>query len=303
MTKIVSIGYNNYSLLIVNYSLFFMIIDWKEIAKNKYEEIKNKVKNIKPKLTLLAILVWNNPSSLRYIRQKKKWAEYVGIEFILDHLDENISEHELLQKIEHYNNDENITWIMVQLPLPKHIENKKIINLINPLKDVDWFNEKNQWKLLIWDESWLVPCTPAWIMEIIKSLNIDLAWKIVTVIWKSNIVWKPLTMLLINASATVISCNSKTKDLKQFTKISDIVICAVWKPGLLSLDMINDKTIVIDVWFTVINDKIYWDANFEEINNNWNLITPVPGWVGPLTVANLMNNVIISQQRINNKQL
>lgn len=271
-----------------------MIIDWKKIALEKYEEIKKTVKTIDKSLTLLAILVWNNPSSLRYIRQKKKWAEFVWINFVLDHLDENIKEEKLLEKIEQYNKDTKITWIMVQLPLPSHIYSKKVINLINPSKDVDWFNEKNQWKILIWDDSWLVPCTPLWVMEILKSLKIDLSWKIVTVIWKSNIVWKPLTMLLINASATVISCNSKTPDLKQFTKISDIVICAVWKPWLLTLDMINDKTIVIDVWFTVVDDKIYGDAKFEEINNNWNLITPAPGWVGPLTVANLMNNVIKS---------
>ncbi len=271
-----------------------MIIDWKEIAKNKYDEIKDKVENIKAQLTLLAILVWNNPSSLRYIRQKRKWAEYVGINFKLDHLDENVSEQDLLQKIEQYNKDKNITWIMVQLPLPNHIDNKKIINLINPIKDVDWFNEKNQWKLLIWDDTWLVPCTPSWVMEILRYQKINLAWKIVTVIWKSNIVWKPLTMLLINASATVISCNSKTPNLKQFTKISDVVICAVWKPWLLTLDMINDKTIIIDVWFTVIDDKIYGDADFNEINKSWNHITPVPGWVWPLTVANLMNNTIKS---------
>lgn len=277
-----------------------MIIDWKKLAQIKFDEIRNEVKNTKTSLTLQAILVWNNPSSLRYIRQKRKWAEYIWINFILDHLDENISEEELLQKIQKYNNDANITWILVQLPLPNQIESKKVINLINPIKDIDWFNEKNQWKLLIWDNSWLVPCTPAGVMEIINSLEIDLAWKVVTVIWKSNIVWKPLTMLLINSWATVTSCNSKTKNLSQFTKNSDIVICAAWKPWILTLDMINDNTVVIDVWFTVIDDKIYGDAAFDEINNNGNLITPVPGWVWPLTVANLMSNVVKSYRLINN---
>lgn len=271
-----------------------MIIDWKEIALRKYEQIKKQVSDIKTPLTLLAILVWNNPSSLRYIRQKKKWSEYVWINFVLDHLDENIEEKVLLEKIEKYNNDKNITGMIVQLPLPNHIDSKRVINLINPVKDIDWFNEKNQWKLLIWDDSWLIPCTPAWVIDIINDLKIDLRWKTVTVIWKSNIVWKPLTMLLINASATVISCNSKTKDLKQFTKISDIVICAVWKPWLLTLDMVNDKTVIIDVWFTVVDDKIYWDANFDNIDKNWNQITPVPGWVWPLTVANLMENIVKS---------
>lgn len=268
-----------------------MIIDWKAIALRKYDELKEKVSKLSKKPTLLAILVWNNPSSLRYIRQKKKWAEYVWINFLLDHIDENIEEKILLEKIEKYNNDKSITWIMVQLPLPNQIEPKKVINLINPLKDVDWFNECNQWKVLIWDNSWLIPCTPLWVMDILEDLKIDLSWKNITVIWKSNIVWKPLTMLLINSWATVTSCNSKTKNIDYYTKNSDIIITAVWKPWLLNLSIVNNKSIIIDVWFTVIDDVIYGDAMFEEINNNWNLITPVPGWVWPLTVANLMANV------------
>ncbi|NDK08181.1 bifunctional methylenetetrahydrofolate dehydrogenase/methenyltetrahydrofolate cyclohydrolase [Candidatus Gracilibacteria bacterium] len=271
-----------------------MIIDGKEIALRKYEQIKKQVSDIKTPLTLLAILVGNNASSLRYIRQKKKWSEYVGINFVLDHLDENIEEKVLLEKIEKYNNDKNITGMIVQLPLPNHIDSKRVINLINPVKDIDGFNEKNQGKLLIGDDSGLIPCTPAGVIDIINDLKIDLRGKTVTVIGKSNIVGKPLTMLLINASATVISCNSKTKNLKQFTKISDIVICAVGKPGLLTLDMVNDKTVIIDVGFTVVDDKIYGDANFDNIDKNGNQITPVPGGVGPLTVANLMGNVIKS---------
>lgn len=269
-----------------------MIIDGKKIAQEKYEQIKNEIKKNNLKLCLCAVLVWNNSSSLRYIKQKEKWANYVWIDFKLEHLDENIEEKILLEKIKKYNEDEKITWIIVQLPLPKHIDPNKITNLISPKKDVDWFHIENQWKILIWDNSWILPCTPAWVIDIINYLNIDLAWKIVTVIWKSNIVGKPLVNMLINKSATVISCNSKTPNLKEFTKISDIVILATWKVWILSLDMINDKTIVIDVWFTVIDDIIYGDANFEEINSNWNYITPVPGWVWVLTVANLMNNIL-----------
>lgn len=269
-----------------------MIIDWKEIASKKYEEIKKLVSNLwQVSIKLVVILVWNNSSSLRYIKQKEKWALYVWIDFELIHFDEDVKEEELLKIIERENKNPKTTWILVQLPLPKHINELKVINLINPLKDVDWFTQINQWKILIWDKTWLIPCTPAWIMEIFKIKNIDLAWKIVCVIWRSNIVWKPITMLLINAQATVISCNSKTKNLKQFTKISDIVICATWKPWLLTLDMINDKTVVIDVWFTVIDNKIYGDADFLAIESNWNLITPVPGWVWLLTVSNLMDNV------------
>lgn len=269
-----------------------MIIDWKKIAAWMYEKIKEEILITWKKLKLQAILVWNNSSSLRYISQKRKWAEFVWIDFKLEHLEENITEKTLLDKIEEYNKDSKTTWILVQLPLPSHIDTKKVINLINPKKDVDWFHSENQWKILLWDDTWLFPCTPAWVMEIFNYLGVDLTWKLVTVIWRSNIVGKPLVAMLINSWATTICCNSKTKDIKEFTKKSDIVICAAWSPGLLTMDMINDKTIVIDVWFTVIDDKIYGDAKFDEIEANWNMITPVPGWVWALTVANLMSNIL-----------
>lgn len=269
-----------------------MIIDWKKIAGEMYEKIKAEIILTWKKLSLQAILVWNNPSSLRYIAQKRKWAEYVWIDFRLDHLDENIDEKELLDKIVGYNNNTDTTWLLVQLPLPAQIDTKKVIDLINPKKDIDWFHSENQWKVLLWEHTGLIPCTPLWVIEILNYLKVDLNGKLVTVIGRSNIVGKPLVALLINSWATTVCCNSKTKDIAEFTKKSDIVICAAWSPGLLSLDMINDKTMVIDVWFTVIDDKIYGDAKFDEINNNWNMITPVPGWVGALTVANLMNNVL-----------
>ncbi len=269
-----------------------MIIDWKKIAGDMYEKIKEEILVSWKKLSLQAILVWNNSSSLRYISQKRKWAEYVGIEFRLEHMSENIGEEALLNKIKYYNNDVDTTWILVQLPLPSQIDSKKVIDLINPKKDIDWFHSENQWKVLLWEHTGLIPCTPLWVIEILNYLKVDLNGKLVTVIWRSNIVGKPLVALLINSGATTVCCNSKTKNINEFTKKSDIVICAAWNPGLLTLDMINDKTIVIDVWFTIIDEKIYWDANFEEINNNWNMITPVPGGVWALTVANLMNNVL-----------
>lgn len=269
-----------------------MIIDWKKIARKIYDIIKKEVEKMDKKPTLQAILVWNNPSSLRYIAQKEKRAKYCSINFNLKHLDENITEDELLKIINNSNNDKNIDWYIVQLPLPKHINEQKIINAISPEKDVDWFHEQNQWKILIWDKSWFVPCTPAWIMKILESIWEDVAWKIITVVWKSNIVWKPITALLINAWATVISCNSKTPSIEEFTKKSDIVIMATWIPWLLKASMINDKTIVIDVWFTIIDNKIYWDAEFDKIEANGNKITPVPWGVWALTVAMLMSNTL-----------
>lgn len=269
-----------------------MIIDWKEIAQKLYDKIKDEVTLLDKKPTLWAILVWNNSASLRYIGQKKKWAEYVWIDFDLRSLDENIKEKDLLKLIKEFNESENISWFIVQLPLPPHIDTKKVINAINPKKDVDWFTPENQWKISIWDITGLAPCTPAWVMHILKYLWLNLIWKNVTVIGRSNIVWKPVTMLLMNAGATVINCNSKTKHINNFTQNSDIVICAAWVPKLLKLDMIKFDTTVIDVWFTVVWNKIYWDADFENINRTNCKITPVPGWVGPLTVAMLMKNTL-----------
>ena len=269
-----------------------MLINGREIAENIYNELKKEISELSQKPKMAVILVWENSPSMRYIEQKKKWADFVWIDFELINYPTNVSEKEVLGKIKSLNNDEKIHWFMVQLPLPKHINEKKVLNAINPKKDIDWFHPKNQWKALIWDKTWFVPCTPAWVMEILNYLKINLESKVVTVIWRSNIVWKPTTSLLINAWATVISCNSKTKHLRRYTTISDIVIVAAWKPELLKVDMIKFWWIVIDVWFTVIDGKVYWDADTELINIVWNKITPVPGWVWVLTVCMLMKNVL-----------
>lgn len=269
-----------------------MIIDWKKIALGIYNKIKENVSTLDKKPTLWAILVWEDSSSLRYIAQKQKWADYTGISFKLVQLQKNISEENLLKVIYEFNNDSDISWYIVQLPLPKHINETKIINSILPEKDIDWFHPVNQWKILIWDKSGLIPCTPAWIIKILKSEDIHLVWKVVCVIWRSNIVWKPITNLLINAWSTVISCNSKTINLSNFTKQADIIIVATWQQWLIKENMLKKWSIIIDVWFSVIDSKIYWDAKTKEIDLAWHKITPVPGWVWALTVAMLMNNTL-----------
>ncbi len=270
-----------------------MIIDWKKISEKIYEKLKDDVSQITwEKPTLWAILVWENSASLRYIRQKRKWAEFVWMNFELKQFDEKVSEEELLEFIASWNKNRSISWYIVQLPVPQHINSTKLLRTISPDKDVDWFHPENQWKILIWDTSGFAPCTPYWVMWIFKKLNIDLIGKKIVVIGRSNIVWKPITAMLINRWATVTCCNSQTPDITEFTKMSDIVICAAWQPWLLKLEDINDDTIVIDVWFTVIEGKIYWDAEFDNIHANWNLITPVPGWVWRLTVANLLKNTL-----------
>lgn len=269
-----------------------MIIDWQKIAAWIYEEIKKEVDNLNVKPTLWAILVWNNPSSLRYIEQKRKWATNVWINFKLIKYNENISEREVLMTIKEFNENPAINWLIVQLPLPEHINTTRIINSVHPKKDVDWFHPNNQWKVLLWDNSWFIPCTPAGIMEILKAQNINVEWKVVCVIGKSNIVWKPTVALLMNAWATVISCNSKTKNLERFTTQADVVIVATWNPWLLKVNMIKVGAVVLDVWFTIENWKIYWDADTKLIDLVWNKVTPVPGWVWALTVAMLMKNTM-----------
>lgn len=269
-----------------------MLLDWKEIAKSIYDNLKEKVWNNSNNITLWAILVWNNSSSIRYVKQKKKWADYIWINFVLKRVDENISENELLDIINDFNISKKISWFIVQLPLPKNINENKIIEAISHLKDVDWFNPINQWKIMIWDNSGFVPCTPAWIMEFFIKENIEFAWKHIVVIWRSNIVWKPITNLLINAWATVTSCNSSTKNLKSFTSNADIIIVAAWKPWLLTPSMVKSSSIVIDVGFTVVDWKIYWDAVTKNIDLMWVKITPVPWWVWALTVAMLMKNTL-----------
>lgn len=269
-----------------------MLIDWKKIAEEIYEKIKCEVEKLKEKPCLAVILIWENSPSLRYVEQKKKWAEYVWMDFKVINYPTNITEKEVIKKIRELNNDEKVHWFIIQLPLPEHINETKIINNINPKKDIDWFTPKNQWKIVIWDKSWLMACTPAWIMEILKYLKIDLKWKVACVVWKSNIVWKPINSLLINSWATVISCNSKTQNLRKYTTISDIIIVATWKANILKVDMVKSWTIIIDVWFSIIDWKIFWDADTKLIDIVWNYITPVPGWVWPLTVCMLIKNTL-----------
>ncbi len=268
-----------------------MIIDWNKIAGEIYDNLKEEVSKLEKKPTLWVILVWENSPSLRYIKQKKKWAEYIWINFKLTTFKSDVTEEELLKNIDNFNKDENISWFMIQFPIPEHIDKIKIINAIDPKKDVDWFTTINTWKVCIWDNYSLPACTPAWIIYILNYLNINLVWKNITVIWRSNIVWKPLTNMLLNSWATVTNCNSKTKDLKSFTIKSDIVISAAWVPWLINSDMIQEGSTIIDVWFTVKDWKIYWDCALDIDNPSYN-ITPVPGWVWPLTVAMLMQNSV-----------
>ncbi len=271
-----------------------MFIDWKKIALDIYSDLKKEISLLDKKPTLGVILVWNNSSSLRYISQKEKWAKDIWMNFYIKHLDNLVTQESLLELVDGFNKNDDISWFIIQLPLPWHINPLTVIDKIDPLKDIDWFTSTNIWKIIIWDKSWLCPCTPAWIMDIFENLKIDLKWKNVTVLWKSNIVWKPITFLLINAWATVTSCNSNTKNITDYIKNSDIVISAVWKPWLVKLWDLKKWALVIDVWFSIVDWKIFWDVDISDIwlYESSIKLTPVPWWVWPLTVANLMKNTL-----------
>ncbi len=270
-----------------------MILDWKKIAEQIYDNLKNKISNLKNKPSLAVILVWDNPASLVYIRQKEKYASYVWINFILKKFKNNIKENILIKEIESLNNDNKISGFIVQLPLPKHINTQKIIDTMDPKKDVDGFTKENIWKLFLNEKSGLISCTPKWIKKLLDAYNIPLKWKNVTIIWKSNIVGKPLSILFINNSATVTVCNIYTKNLKEHTLKSDIIISATWKPGLITKNMIKPGSIIIDVGFSFVNWKTVWDCDFDKLEKE-NIITPVPWWVGPMTVAMLMENTYLA---------
>ncbi len=269
-----------------------MIINGRDIAKNIYEDIKNTISNWDKKYKLVAVLVWKSSESLRYIGQKQKWADYVGIDFRLDQFGTDITQVDLLSHIDDLNSDSSVTGYIVQLPLPKHIDSTHVINAIDPKKDVDGFHPENQGKIMTGDNSGLVCCTPAGVMGMLESIKFNPAGKTVTIVGKSNIVGKPLVNLLINAGATVSSCNSKTPDISVYTKTSDLIIMAAGVPGLLTADMVDAKATIIDVWFSIVDGKVHGDADFENLEPKVAAITPVPGGVWALTVANLMKNVV-----------
>lgn len=270
-----------------------MILSGTEVAQQIYQELRETIQSLSTKPTLGAILVWDQDSpSMRYIEQKRRACKKIGMNFKLIHFPLNISQEQLKNEVIFLNNDMDISGYIVQLPLPNHIDALQIIRNINPKKDVDGFHPENQGKIVIGDSTGFIPCTPAGIMKIFKYYNIDLLGKNIKILWQSNIVGKPMVQLCINAWATVTSCNSKTKHLAEHTKHADIIISATGHAGLINAKMISSKCIVIDVWFSVLDGKIHWDADYKSIINQWNPITPVPGWVGPMTVAMLLTNTL-----------
>lgn len=279
------------------------LISGKEVSQKVKDEIKSQTKLLKDKgisVKLAVIIVGDDPASHIYVKNKKKACEYVGFESLEYALDENTSEEELLELIDKLNKDKTVNGILCQLPLPKHIDEKKIIDSISPLKDVDAFHPVNVGKIMIGDYEFL-PCTPAGIMRLIESTSYDVSGKDCVIIGRSNIVGKPMAMLMLHKNATVTICHSRTKNIEEKIKKADIVIAAVGIPKFVKGDMVKDGALVIDVGINRTSDgKLCGDVDFDEVSKKASFITPVPGGVGPMTISMLMQNTLKAAKLQNN---
>lgn len=279
-----------------------IIIDGKEFSKKILEEISNEQKeiverkNLRP-AGLAVIIVGENPASQVYVRNKTRACEKVGFYSETIKLEENISENDLIKKIEELNENNKIDGILVQLPLPKHIDELKVINSIKPEKDVDGFSNVNVGKMVIGDESGFLSCTPYGIMQLLEGYDIDVDGKDVVVVGRSNIVGKPMAMMLIQKGATVQVCNSRTKDLSKKLKKADIIVVAVGVPRMIKATDVKEGVVVIDVGINRVDGKLCGDVDYEDVAQKASYITPVPGGVGTMTIASLIKNTFISYQR------
>ena len=273
------------------------LIDGKKLAKEIRENLKIKCEELKqiginPRLAV--IMVGDDKSSQIYVRNKSKACDEIGIEFEEFLLKENIKQEELINLINKLNNDKTINGILLQSPIPKHLDINEAFRTIAPEKDVDGFNPVNVGKLCL-NQDTFVSCTPYGIMKMFEKYNINLEGKNVVIIGRSNIVGKPLIQCCLNKNATVTVCHSKTKDLKEYTKRADILIVAIGKSKFVTEDMVKQGVVVIDVGINRGEDgKLTGDVDFENVSKKASFITPVPGGVGPMTIAMLMNNVIKS---------
>ena len=272
-----------------------IIIDGKKVSSTVKEQVKNETAELKAKgITpgLAVILVGDDPASRVYVNNKKKACEYVGFRSEEFALPATTSQKELLDLVEQLNEREDINGILCQLPLPEGLDDNAVIEAISPLKDVDAFHKQNVGRIMIGDYDFL-PCTPAGIMEMLHAYDISVDGKNCVVIGRSNIVGKPMAMLLLHENGTVTICHSRTKKLKEITSQADILVAAVGKPKFVTADMVKDGAVVIDVGMDRDeNGKLCGDVDFENVKDKCSYITPVPGGVGPMTIATLMKNTL-----------
>ena len=272
------------------------IIDGKKIAEELKSAIAREVSGLNSKPGLAVILVGDNAASKVYVNNKEKGCQEVGFSSVKINRDENTSEKELLQLIQDLNNDETIDGILVQLPLPNHIDTKKVIEAIDPIKDVDGFHKENMGRLLQ-NNPTLRPCTPRGVMTLLEKSNINPSGLDAVVIGASNIVGRPMAIELLNAGATVTICHSKTQDLPGKVKSADIVVAAVGIPRFVQADWLKKGSIVIDVGINRLETgELVGDVDFDQAKDVVNAITPVPGGVGPMTIATLLENTLLAHK-------
>ena len=278
------------------------IIDGKLISKSVKDKIAAEVKVLKKSGVtpgLAVIIVGENPASQIYVRNKQRACEEVGFKSFKYELPENTTQDELLELVKKLNDDDRVNGILCQLPLPEHIDESTVINNISPKKDVDAFHPENVGRIMIGDYSF-VPCTPAGVMELIASTGTDISGKECVVVGRSNIVGKPMAMLLLHKSGTVTVCHSKTQDLKSECQRADILVAAVGVPKLITGDMVKEGAVLIDVGMNRDeNGKLCGDIDFDSCKDKASYITPVPGGVGPMTIAMLMANTLTAAKEQN----
>ncbi|MDU9803033.1 bifunctional methylenetetrahydrofolate dehydrogenase/methenyltetrahydrofolate cyclohydrolase FolD [Helicobacter pylori] len=278
-----------------------VLLDGQALAYDIEKDLKNKIQTItaqthkRPKLAV--ILVGKDPASITYVNMKIKACQRVGMDFDLKTLQEDITEAELLSLIKDYNTDQNISGVLVQLPLPRHIDTKMILEAIDPNKDVDGFHPLNIGKLCTQKESFL-PATPMGVMRLLKHYHIEIKGKDVAVIGASNIIGKPLSMLMLNAGASVSVCHILTKDISFYTQNADVVCVGVGKPDLIKASMLKKGAVVVDIGINHLNDgRIVGDVDFNNAQKVAGFITPVPKGVGPMTIVSLLENTLIAFEK------
>ncbi|MBR6524240.1 MAG: bifunctional methylenetetrahydrofolate dehydrogenase/methenyltetrahydrofolate cyclohydrolase FolD [Clostridia bacterium] len=271
------------------------ILDGKALSARIKDELKEEVVKLKEKginPCLAVIIVGDDPASRVYVNNKKAACEYIGIKSLEYALDANTSQQELLGLIDTLNADKSVDGILVQLPLPSHLDEKEVLYRIKPEKDVDAFHPVNVGKIMIGDFDFL-PCTPAGVMELIKESGVEISGKQCVVVGRSNIVGKPQSMLLLHKNGTVTICHSRTKNLAEVCRSADILVAAVGRPKFITADMVKEGAVVIDVGINRGEDgKLCGDVDFDEVSKIAGAITPVPGGVGPMTISMLMRNTL-----------
>ena len=269
-----------------------IILDGKGLSEKVLENIKKEIEKNDYKPTLAVILVGDDPASQIYVSVKEKACEKIGIKSLTCRFSSDISNDELYKKIDELNNNDDVDAILVQLPLPKHIDKTEVINRISPEKDVDGFTYYNTARVNMGLKPYCYPCTPKGIIKLLDEYNIQIEGKHVVVVGRSDIVGKPTASMFLNRNATVTVCHSRTKNLSETTKQADILVSAIGKPYFITKDMVKENAVIIDVGISRVDGKLKGDVNFEDVFEKVSHITPVPKGIGPMTIASLMENTL-----------